>query len=153
MNRPRRQPTAPAADRAGEAASMTVETVILTPVVFVFVLLIVGGARYELARQQIVGDARNVAETAAVAADAPAAQAAAGAVTPGSGPPPGICVTRTVTVNVADFAPGGSVTATVSCRVDLSTVFLPGVPGTSDLVASETAPVDRYRTVTAGGAP
>jgi Flp pilus assembly protein TadG len=141
---------------------MTVEAVILAPVVFVFVLLIVGGARYELARQQVVGDARAVAETAAVAADASAAQQAAGTVTSGwatagpgpagPGPAPGICVTRSVTVNVADFEPGGSVTATVSCHVELSSVFLPGIPGTSELVASETAPIDRYRSVTSGGA-
>lgn len=126
---------------------MTVETVVLAPVVMLFVLLIVGGARYELARQQVAADARAGAQAASAAPDAAAAERGAALAASSAGPGPGQCVTRSVRVDVSQFTAAGSVSVSVACRVELSQVFFPGTPGTCELRATQSAPIDRYRSV------
>ncbi len=43
--------------------------------------------------------------------------------------------------------PGGYVTVTVACHVELSDIALPGMPGSTTVEASATAPIDPYRSV------
>ena len=50
--------------------SLTVELVVLTPVIALFVLVALGFGRYSLAREQVVGGARAAADAAAVAGSA-----------------------------------------------------------------------------------
>lgn len=86
--------------------------------------------------------------TAAVTAawDAAAADLAGRAVT---------CATLDVAVDTSRFTRGGSVTVTVTCQVDLSTLTrTTGIPGRYTARASSTAPVDTYRNIaTAWGGP
>ena len=48
-------------------------------------------------------------------------------------------------VDVGGFGRGGTVTATVSCRVELSDLGLVFLPGATTVTASSTAPVDTWR--------
>ena len=56
------------------------------------------------------------------------------------------CQTLTVVVDTANLTPGGSVTSTVTCQVDLSDVTsLLGLPGSVTVEATSTAVVDKFR--------
>lgn len=128
--------------------SMAVELVVLTPALFLLAILILAFGRVAEARQQVVEAARAGAEAAAVQPDSSTAQEGAarlavrdlfeGAHT---------CAGDQVTVDVGRFAPGGSVTVDVTCTVTLSDLSVPGLPGSTTLRASSTAPVDPYRSV------
>ena len=48
-------------------------------------------------------------------------------------------------IAVGGFGRGGTVTATVSCRVELSDLGLVFLPGATTVSASSTAPVDTWR--------
>ena len=61
----------------GQRGSLTVELVVLTPVIVLFVLLALGFGRFELAREQVVAAARAAAEAASVVPSAGDAQSAA----------------------------------------------------------------------------
>ena len=63
-----------------------------------------------------------------------------------SGPNPS-CVRIVVSTNTTDFVPGGEVTVTVSCTVELSDLGAPGLPGESTVSISQAAPIDPYRVV------
>jgi Flp pilus assembly protein TadG len=131
-----------------DAGTIAVELVVLTPVLFVLALMTLVFGRVSEARQQVVEAARAGAQAAAVLPDAPSAQTGAAQLAvldlfsrthtcSGSG----------VTVDVSRFAPGGSVTVQVTCSVGLSDLSVPGVPGTTTIRASATAPIDPYRSV------
>ncbi len=59
------------------------------------------------------------------------------------------CDAPSVAVDTGDFTPGGMVTVTVSCRLDLS--YAAALLATADqrtLTATATSPIDTYRAVT-----
>ena len=124
------------------------ELVVLTPVLVVFVLLALALGRYELARGQVVAGARAGADAAALAASANMAQSdASAAAAPALGAVRS-CRDAAVGVDFASFSPGSDVRVTVTCRVDLSDVLLPGFPGSTTVTATEVAVIDPYRSVT-----
>ncbi len=131
-----------------DAGSLVVELVVLTPVLFLLVLVAVVFGRVTGARQLITESARAGAQAAAVMPNASSAIAAAGqsaAVgTTGRHDP---CIRTVVSTDVSQFRPGGSVTVTVVCTVDLADLAVPGLPGTATIRSSTTAPVDPYRSV------
>jgi hypothetical protein len=96
----------------------------------------------------VVEAARAGAEAAAVEPDAQSARSGAAelAVAELFGQTR-TCSGGAVGVDVSRFIPGGSVTVEVTCTVDLSDLSVPGVPGTTTVHASATAPVDPYRSV------
>ena len=59
------------------------------------------------------------------------------------------CTTKSVSVDTSGFAsPVGTpatVTATVTCVVNLSDVAVPGLPGTRTITATMSSPLDTYR--------
>jgi hypothetical protein len=59
------------------------------------------------------------------------------------------CRTFHTATDVGAFRPGGQVTVDVTCTAALSDLTLLGVPGTRHITASFSAPVDRFREVTA----
>jgi Flp pilus assembly protein TadG len=138
----------PTAHDVSEEGSLTVELLALTPVLFLLVLVVMIFGRVAVARQQVVEAARAGAEAAAVQSGSTSAQSAAAqlAVTDLVDQLK-ICATNHVTVDTSHFAPGGSVTVAVTCNVDLSDVSVPGLPGSTTLQSSATAPIDPYRSV------
>ncbi len=134
--------------RCDDQGSLTVELAVLTPVLFVLVALAVVFGRVTEARLQVVESSRAGAQMAAVEPDA--AQAAAGAVRAALVGELGlshICPSPRVSTDTGHFYPGGYVTVSVACRVTLSDLSVPGIPGSTVVRASSTAPIDPYRSV------
>jgi Flp pilus assembly protein TadG len=114
----------------------------------VFVLLAVAFGRYEATRLQVIGAARAAAEAAAVVpSEYQAPSAASAAASPeliGYG---ASCESSHVTTDTRNFVPGGDVSVTVTCTVELSDLGVPGLPGVTTVVITQVAPIDPYRAV------
>ncbi len=138
-------------NRAGypdDRGNLTVELVVLTPVLLLVVLIVVAFGRVGEARQQVMEAARAGAEVASVQANGAAARIeAVREATVGTAGRGRTCTARTVTTDTGHFVPGGYVTVTVVCRVSLADLSFPGVPGSTAVQASSTAPIDPYRSV------
>jgi len=134
--------------RPDEKGSLTVEMVVLTPVLLLIVLVVVACGRVAEARQQVVEGARAGAEMASVQPDGSGAQVVAEInATVGTSDHARTCSGRTVTTDISHFYPGGYVTVAVTCRVPLSDLAFPGLPGSTIVQATSTAPIDPYRAV------
>ncbi|WP_461023134.1 TadE/TadG family type IV pilus assembly protein [Thalassiella azotivora] len=120
---------------------MSVEVVLLVPVLMAFVLLIVGLGRYVNTQGEVQAASREAARAASLerTVGSATASASAAATTTLQGR---VCP---VTLNTADFRSGGSVTATVSCRVPLNDLGLIGLSGTVNVQSTSQAPIDTYR--------
>jgi hypothetical protein len=57
------------------------------------------------------------------------------------------CARVVISVDTGHFVPGGTVTVRVACQVLLSDLAFPGLPGSTVVHASATAPLDPYRSV------
>jgi Flp pilus assembly protein TadG len=139
-------------DRRGggnrQRGSLTVELVVLTPVIVVFVLTALAFGRFELAREQVIGAARAAAEAASVAPDSGVAQSAAvTAATPIVVGGAHSCTHLNVVAGTENFAPGGSVRVTVTCQISFADLLVPGMPGHADVQAVVSAPIDPFRSV------
>jgi hypothetical protein len=55
------------------------------------------------------------------------------------------CTRLEVTVDLANYRPGGTVAVTVSCTTALSDVAMPGLPGHATKSARAVSPIDPYR--------
>lgn len=131
-----------------DRASLVVELVVLTPVLLIVLLATLVFGRVTEARQQVVEAARAGAEAAAVLPTAGTAQWV--------GPINAVidllgrshtCAHPVITMDTSHFVPGGYVTAHVSCVVLLSDLGFPGLPGSTTVTASSTAPLDPFRAV------
>ncbi len=132
----------------GQRGSLTVELVVLTPVIVLFVLLALGFGRFELAREQVVAAARAAAEAASVVPSAGDAQSAAlTAATPIVANQAHSCTQLNVSAETGDFVPGGSVRVIVSCQIEFADLLIPGMPGHAEVQAAVSAPIDPFRSV------
>lgn len=131
-----------------DGGSITVEMVLLAPVVFAFFCFVIGVGRLDEAHGQVVGAARDAARAASMARTPAEAVAAANSTAHADLTSTGLTC-RQVNVHVAtdQFRPGGIVQVTVSCTTDLSDVTVSGLPGSKTLSASTTAPLDTFRGV------
>ncbi len=130
-----------------EQGSAPVELLIMTPVIVMMVGLALFTGRVGTIKQDVISASRDSARAASArqfAGPASADGEAAAHQTLAARNVP--CQTLTVSVDTSNLAPGGSVTSTVTCVVDLSDVTsLLGLPGTVTIDATSTAIVDRYR--------
>lgn len=139
------------ADRGGFAA---LELVILVPFVLVMLLLVVGFGRVERSRELVDQATQAAARAASLAPNPAAAQTAAREAAAQTLRNGGLSCTgqgADAYADVADFGPGGSVTAHVSCTVSLSDVAVAGFPGQTTLSASSTSTIGQYQQVSGGG--
>jgi Flp pilus assembly protein TadG len=128
--------------------SLTVELVVITPVLFILAITILAFGRVSEARQQIVEASRASAESAALLPSASSAQQeSVDAGVTGAIDSTHACAHVQVVTDVSHFYPGGYVTVTVVCQVDLSDLSVPGIPGATTIRATSTAPIDPYRSV------
>jgi len=142
--------TSQGGSRDPDRGSATIEAVIVVPAFMLFVLLIICGGRLAVTRQAVEAAAADAARAASIARTQGQASAGARAGADASLANQGLrCTTRQVAVDTAGFAvPVGTpatVTATVTCAVDLSDLTLPGVPGTRTITAAARSPLDTYR--------
>ena len=131
-----------------ERGSVSVELVILTPLLILLLMFVVAFGRLASARIDVNAAAAQAARAASIARD-PAA-ATANAQQTASSALAGehlTCAHLSVDVDLSDFTPGGSVAVTVYCVVqlaDLSGLAMPAAKTISDRFAT---PIDRYRGV------
>jgi Flp pilus assembly protein TadG len=128
--------------------SLTVELVVLTPVLFAMALMVLIFGRVAESHQQVVNAATAGAEAAATLPDPTTAQAGASidAAVDVAGQAH-TCVHSQVTTDVSHFQAGGWVSVTVQCQVALADLSVSGMPGSVLVRASATAPIDPYRSV------
>lgn len=126
----------------GDRGSMSTETVLLAPVILLFLLFLVGAGRLVEAQEEVNGAARDAARAASVErtlADAEgAATDAATAVLDGQ------CANPRATLDGSDFTEGGQVRAEVTCDLDLG--FL-GFDATRQVTGVAVVPLEQFRRV------
>jgi Flp pilus assembly protein TadG len=132
-----------------ERGTAAIELVLLTPALLVLLLFVVFVGRLVEARADVQAAAQDAARAASIARGPDSAandgQAAAtqrlqaGGVT---------CRHLDVRLDTANFHPGGTVAATVTCTVDLGDLGLLRVPATKAITTTFTEPVDTYVGIT-----
>ena len=136
--------------RRDERGSAAVEAAIGVPAFALFVGLVIFGGRTATTHQALQSAAADAARSASLARNADVARADARAAATSSITNQKIgCSAIDVTVDTSDFdkQPGvpGSVNVTVSCRLDLSDLAAPGVPGARVMRATMSSPLDTWR--------
>ena len=130
----------------GDVVAMAV----VVPALLLLVLLIVAVGRVQVAGGSVEAAARSAARAASLAATPGAAVSAADEQAAASLSSQGLsCSSLTTTPDVSGFTAAagapGIVRVTVRCRVSLSDVALPGLPGSLVKTATFASPVDPYR--------
>ena len=129
-----------------ERGSVSAELALLTPLLLLFLLLMVGLGQLVSARLDVESAAAAAARAASQSAD-PGLATTAAQQSAASSMGSGSCAHLGVNVNTTDFVPGGSVTVTLTCSVPLADVAGLHLPGSETLSSSFVEPLDRYGTV------
>ena len=133
--------------RAHDRGSVAAETAIAIPVlvaVLVFAGLLIG--RGVDARLRIDDAASQAARAASIARTPSAATAAATQTVDQALTGVGAeCPSPATIVDTSQFRPGGVVTVTVRCHLDLSQAALLGVPVSKTISATASSPIDTFR--------
>ena len=129
-----------------ERGSMSVELVLLTPVFIALLLLVVALGRLQAARAYVAAAARGAGRAGSTERAAPPARrsgerTARAALADRDDP----CSAVVVEVDTDGFAPGGSVTVSISCTVGLGDVTGLAIPARHTYTTRFTEPVDRFR--------
>ncbi len=125
------------------------ELVLLTPVLVVMLLFVVAVGRLAQANGEVQAAARDAARAGSLARSPNAVRAAGEAAARRDLEEGGVtCRSLDVRLPTGEFRPGGVVSATVTCTVDLGELTLLRVPGTHRVSATFAEPVDKYRAVT-----
>ena len=141
MTRPR------ARDERGSAA---IEAVIGVPAFLLFVGLIIFGGRTATTHQSVETAAADAARSASLERTSASARTQAISAATTSLSNQGIhCLDIDVTVDASQFSravgEAATVSVTVQCRLDLSDLSIPGVPGSRLIRATSTSPIDTWR--------
>ncbi|MDI9629439.1 MAG: pilus assembly protein [Acidobacteriota bacterium] len=136
--------------KRNERGSAALEAVIAIPAFLLFVALVIAAGRVAVARQAVQTAAAEAARQASIARSA--SEAIAKAQTGGQQTlaDQGLqCVHAAVDLDTSGFAvPVGtpaSVSATVTCQVDLSGIAIPGLPGSLTIESTVHSPLDTFR--------
>ena len=133
-----------------ERGSAAIEAAIGVPAFGLFIAMIILGGRVEIAKQSVEAAAYAAARAASIERTQSEAISSGKFAATNSLNDQGLqCSTTNVTVNAEAFnAPLGTtaqVTATVTCKVDVADLSVPGLPGTRTITATASSPVDAYR--------
>jgi Flp pilus assembly protein TadG len=131
------------------AGSATLELAVLTPALLALVALTIAAGRITHSESQVDGAARDAARAASLQRSLATARAAAESTVAASLADHDVTC-RSIGVDITGnyAAPVGtpaSVRVVVGCRVSLSDVALPGLPGNKTLRAEYTSVIDTYR--------
>jgi hypothetical protein len=138
----------PAQASAKDAGSMAVEVVLLTPVLMLFALLVVACGRYVDLRGELEATTRDAARAASLERSGAAARVAATDAVAAELPDRARCTALGLDYRRADRTDPddlGLATARLTCRVSYGDLGLIGLPGSADLSATSSAPLDPYR--------
>lgn len=133
-----------------ERGSAALEAAVGVPAFALFVGLIICGGRLATTHESLQSAAAEAARSASIARDARTAFADARAAATTSMTNQHVhCDQIDIRVDATDFAKQagqpGMVTVTVSCRLDLADLSVPGVPGSRLVTATMTSPIDTWR--------
>lgn len=135
--------------RGREAGNAALELVILAPVIVLLICMVIAAGRVAIAKGSVDAAARDAARQASIARSPDAARAAAIASARAELAGDGLNCNPRVFVDTSQFGtPLGqpaSVSATVFCRVSLSGLVLPGLPGSLPLSFTFRSPLDPFR--------
>ncbi|WP_207936161.1 TadE/TadG family type IV pilus assembly protein [Actinomadura sp. KC216] len=127
---------------------MTLELVIFAPALIIMLLFVIAAGRIAQAHQAVEAAARDAARQASIARDPATAQTSATSSAQAALHREGLNCPAHVSVDTSGFArPVGAaatVTAHVTCTVQLADVSLAGVP-TTTVRSHFTSPIDPYR--------
>jgi TadE-like protein len=132
-----------------DRGSASLELVVIAPALLLLAALIVGAGRVALAGQTVQTAAAQAARDATLARTASAGATAARDTARRVLARQGLeCAPDTIDVDARDLGlpigRRGAVSVVVTCRVELSDVGLPGLPGSRTLHASATMPTDPW---------
>lgn len=130
--------------RRPERGSMSVEVVLMVPILVMFLLLALAGGRYVSVRADIESAARDAARAASFERSESAARSAAASAVADSDVNDSFSSCRIADVS-GHFAAGGVVEVSVRCRVSNSGLGMIGLTGQREFEASSSAPFDEYR--------
>jgi Flp pilus assembly protein TadG len=134
--------------RRTERAAMSLEMVVLTPVLVGCILTIAAGARFVEAADQVDAAAAVAARAASLEANAATASAAGESAAYRALTDRGrSCVRLEVRVDPDAFEAGGVVRATVTCHADLSDLAGFGLPGSRSFTATSVVPLEAHRVI------
>ncbi|MBI2168992.1 MAG: pilus assembly protein [Actinobacteria bacterium] len=129
-----------------QRGSATAEVAILAPALVLMLLLVLAAGRVPRARLEVYGAAAEAARAASVRQEPGPAAGDARAVADAALAARGVtCRDRSVDVDTGALSPGGSVSVTVACTVDLSDLGLLGLPATRRVAAEGFEVVDTHR--------
>ena len=132
--------------RRHERGSVSVELVLLTPVLVGLLCLTVAFGRVQAARADIEASARDAARAASLERTAPAARFAGQmAAHAGLNAAGYSCAPLYIDVDTSGFAADAMVTVTVGCTVRLADVTGMGIPSSRTLTATFSEPLYRFR--------
>lgn len=122
---------------------MTIEVILATPLLILFLLVVVALGQVVTTDIALDGATAAAARAASIATTPTgASDAAQQSVTSASGLG---CASLHVTTDTSDFVAGGSVDVTLTCSIDLSAFGGLHLPATETLSASSSEPLDVYR--------
>lgn len=128
--------------RRAEDGSMSVEVVLMVPILFMFLLLVVIGGRYVSVKADIEAAARDAARAASLERTGGDVRAAANRVATAALDDFATCWVSGVTGNLDA---GGAVDVVIDCDVPNDGLGLLGIGGTTRMSATGSAPIDTYR--------
>lgn len=135
-------------NRADERGGATIEITLLTPLLLLFMLLVILAGRTVSTKLDVDAAANDAARAASLERTVAAAQATADrtiAANVSEGTKG--CRKVTASVDASSFRPGGTVVVDVTCVVDLGDLTMLRLPGTQQIHGHAVEPLDTYRAV------
>jgi TadE-like protein len=137
-------------ERGREDGNAALELLVPAPVILFLLGFVIAAGRTSIAQGAVDAAARDAARQASISLTPAAAEAAAQASARAALSQDGLDCNPQVFVDTSQFIPQdvghpASVTATVKCRVPLSDLVVPGMPGSRLLTFQFTSPLDPFR--------
>ncbi len=125
---------------------MTLELVVMVPVIVLMLLMVTGLGRISHGRQLVQAASAAAARAASLSPDPGRAGEQADLAARESLRQGGLsCDSAQVRVDTSQFRPGGQVSVSVTCAADLSHLTLAGFPGSVTLRSTSLSPLETYR--------
>ncbi len=125
-----------------ERGSMAVEVIVLVPILLLMLMLIVAFGRYVSAQGDAQAIARDAVRAATLERTSADALDAARQVAEASAPSSMTCRPAELS---GTFQAGEVIGVDLTCTVSFADLTVPGLPGSTTITATSSAPLDEYR--------
>jgi Flp pilus assembly protein TadG len=138
-----------ASTAGGDRGNAVVEAAVLAPLLILFLAALLTGARISHASAAVSQAAADAARQASIARTAPQARAAATDSALATLRQKGLRCSPQISLDLAGFSRAvghaATVTARVTCTVQLADLAAPGIPGSRTVTSIHRSPLDPYR--------